>query len=277
VIVWLDVIARTPSRFRNGAVATRRRSLRLPLSVRMVQSQEDDGVLEIVERILAALIILALLTLLIILAFPVPPRQPAGPSNTAQKPADTPTETRPAPAAPPKVEPAKKDPPAPVQTPPADKTQEAQAKDPRPAADPKIDSKGVANSEKAADNSAEDKRRHNDGVDTATRKTVPPAPLREHAADVRPCSDADCRRRARHADSKVCNEEGCRRRPPPAVVARDCSSRGCGDCDDRRRGVRSHNAPYWAQPRRYASREDDPDWYDEREFDPGPPPGVCPD
>jgi hypothetical protein len=248
-----------------------------------LQSQEGDGVLEIVERILAALIILALLTLLIILAFPVPPRQPAGPSNTAQKPADTPVDNKTAPTAPPKTETAKKDPLPPAQTPPADRTQEAQSKDQRPASEPKSDSKGVASGEKAAENKTEDRRRHNDGIDTSQRKAVTPAPVRERAADARACTDAECGRRVRHVDARGCNEGGCRRPstpPPHPTVTRDCSSRGCDDCgccrEDGRRVAKSDSAPYWAR-RRYAAREDDPDWYDEREFDPGPPPGVCPD
>lgn len=42
--------------------------------------RQGIGMLEIVERILAALMILALLILIIILAFPVPPKPPAGPA-----------------------------------------------------------------------------------------------------------------------------------------------------------------------------------------------------
>lgn len=55
--------------------------------------------LEIVERILAALIILALLTLLIILAFPVPARSPVAPtpSGDGQQEAQRREETKPAP------------------------------------------------------------------------------------------------------------------------------------------------------------------------------------
>jgi hypothetical protein len=172
-------------------------------------------VLEIVERILAALIILALLTLLIILAFPVPARQSTGPAPTPSK-NETPRRDGSARG--------RDTPPAPLQP----------------------DIGGSSSGQTEAELRAEDAR----------RRAEDDARARENAYRER-------RRPIRRADSRGCPNDGS-----------DC---GC-DHDRRRRVVRRSTLPYWAEPRRrYAVRDEDPDWFDERGYDPGPPPGTCPD
>ena len=205
--------------------------------------------LEIVERILAALIILALLTLLIILAFPVPPRQTTGPTNAAQKPPSEPVREADNRTATKNERPIKE---AAPEKPPQQPVKEA------PPSQPKSEVKGASSSETEADIRAEEARRRAEIEERNRRKAKP-----LHRAEARDCPDADCSRPVRSAGVSPCPD-----------TAGDC---GCGD-DRRRRTARRNTYPYWAEPRRrHAAREDDPDWYDERSFDPGPPPGTCPD
>jgi len=231
-------------------------------------------VLEIVERILAALIILALLTLLIILAFPVPARQTPGPAPSTARNEDRPAA---------KSEPPKKDVAA------RDKTPEQPAKD-----TPKTDVGGASNGQTEADARAEDARRR--AEDDAKRRAEDDARRRADRADedARRRAEEDARRRenADHdrrrpgrsiqpAEARDCADPDCRR-PIRRAGTRGCpnGSDGCG-CADERRGrvvTRRSTLPYWAEPRRrYAVRDEDPDWFDERADDPGPPPGACPD
>jgi hypothetical protein len=228
-------------------------------------------VLEIVERILAALIILALLTLLIILAFPVPPRQTAGP--TPAKPGE---EVARAPAQP--DQPAKQSPADPVLPPtPEPKT---------PVSPPATDVGGDSRAQQEADRRAQENRRRAEeeaarraDADSA-RRAEEEALRRKRTVPAAGCTDEECRRilRTRVRD---CPEAGCPppRRPVRRPVLKDCRD-GARDCcpeEPRRRIVKRHNLPYWKDPRRYAVVEDDPDWYDERIAALGPPPGVCPD
>ncbi len=209
--------------------------------------------LEIVERILAALIILALLTLLIILAFPVPPRQTAGPPTAAPKPgevADTPAPARPAPrqTAEPVPPPAK----APEQ----------------PAPAPQPDVAGDSAAQREADRRAEENRRRAEAEALRHKRAVQRAE----------CSGEGCGRGLRTTHIRDCPEGGCPRRPIRRPVLKDCPD-GARDCcpeERRHRYVKRNNLPYWKDPR-YAVSEDDPDWYDERIAAIGPPPGACPD
>ena len=234
-------------------------------------------VLEIVERILAALIILALLTLLIILAFPVPPRQTPAPTANTPKSGEVKEAENRTPAKTPE-----KTAEQPKEVPPPAKAPEQPARETRQKVEVKDDSRAEREAETRAEErrrAAADEERRRVAADEAEHARRPDRTAHP-AADVRDCADPDCRRLARPSRPRDCIDGDCRRRVRPARV-RDCSedSDDCS-CDEawRRRYVKRHNLPYWAQPpRRYAARDDDPDWYDERARDPGPPPGTCPD
>jgi hypothetical protein len=226
-------------------------------------------VLEIVERILAALIILALLTLLIILAFPVPPRQTAGPPAATPRSGDEVARAPVQPEQPGKQKPADPVPPPPVQRP----------------ADPATDVGGDSRAQQEADKRAEENRRRAEEEAArradadAARRAEEEALRRRRTQPAAGCTDEECRRIVR-TRVRDCRDGGCPpRRPVRRPVLRDCHD-GARDCcpeESRRRIVKRHNLPYWKDPRRYAAVEDDPDWYDERIAVVGPPPGVCPD
>jgi hypothetical protein len=217
-------------------------------------------VLEIVERILAALIILALLTLLIILAFPVPPRDTVAPTPSANgKQAAERTDPAPTTATPPPT-PTK----APETTRPAEKAAETK---PVEAAKPKTAP------DKVAEATPPPVKKTNERLRESKEVVVVPAPpadpnrtitvraknptvvVEETVERVEPV-----RRRHIHA---------ARREPAPArprpwrepVIAGECDDEDCGratccGCDPK-------SVPFWARPRRerYAQL----------------PPGVCPE
>jgi hypothetical protein len=213
-------------------------------------------VLGIVERILAALIILALLTLLIILAFPVPPRQPVGapPSNETQRadkpPEPAPPAPAPAPAPAPGSTSAPKQPPAKAPEPPvvkksAERLPETKVLPPPPP--------------------------------VVVEKTPQPSVLaksdRERIVDSRVEVYPPKRIVAVRRDPLVVKRERVRHGP---VLVDDCG-RDCFDdccCDTRDR-------PYWAKPKRRVAvaERGDPDWADSprRRRWAGIPPGVCPE
>jgi hypothetical protein len=207
-------------------------------------------VFEIVERILAALIILALLTLLIILAFPVSAPSP-GPARTTTevKPGDNKeTETR--------VTEVKT--PQEVKTPPAVKPAEPSSTAPKPVvetAKPDADKlpeqtkpvvievrRPTANHQSKADKERIEELRieNTHRVETVKRDPVPPRRRRRIVED--DCADGSC---------EECCGGGCVERRPRLV--------------ERRRYAANRDRPYWANRGR-------PYWAS------GPvPDGVCPD
>jgi hypothetical protein len=188
-------------------------------------------VLEIVERILAALIILALLTLLIILAFPVPPRDNvAPPSGTRQAERGDPApKSEPAPA--PRVEPA-----------PAPKTAEPKSTPPAKQADPLP----APVEKKTAERLPESK-----GPTTVSpsEPRKPAITVREKTeterVDVRRDEIVPHRRRATYVPRR--EREAARRTWREPLVARECEDDDCGCCGG---DCRATGRPYWAAPRR---------------------------
>jgi hypothetical protein len=166
-------------------------------------------VLEIVERILAALIILALLTLLIILAFPVPPRPAVAPAPSGDTPQEAQRdETRPVETKTPPPKPAE---PKPVDTRPVE---------PRPTEPKKADRLPV-------------------------EKDPPPAP-RKPAPTVLAKSDSERVERAEtHARRNISEAPKSHpiRRVERDVVVEDCPEDDC-DCVERP----ARRRPFWAEP-----------------------------
>ena len=213
---------------------------------------------EIVERILAALIILALLTLLIILAFPVPPRDtvapaPSGETKQAERTDPAPKGSLPPASAPaPKVEPAPT--PAPKVEPAPAPAPEPKASDPAPA--PKTDAQQTP--EPKAEPPAPRKV-----VDRIPPSSAAPAPVVVSNDPKRPPVTV----RAKNQTERVVysrEEKVSRYRRRATVAARrereavtrgwrepvfvgECEDEDCdccgGDCGKRSR-------PYWAEPRR---------------------------
>ena len=203
---------------------------------------------EIVERILAALIILALLTLLIILAFPVSAPSP-GPARTTTevKPGDNKeTETRVTEVKTPQA----------VKPPPAVKPSEPSSAAPKPAEAAKPDSdklpeqtqpvvaevkRPTANHQSKADKVRIDELRVVDTphrVETVRRDPAPPRRKRRIVEE--DCADDSC---------ECC---GCEERRPRLV--------------ERRRYAANRDRPYWA------NRGGRPYWASGQA-----PDGVCPD
>lgn len=204
---------------------------------------------EIVERILAALIILALLTLLIILAFPVSAPSP-GPARTTTevKPGDNQeterrvTEVKAPPGAP-KADPKTTEPK------PDAKSTEAKSTEPKPADPPK-----------SAERLPEQ------------RRLLPVAEPKRPTTNLQAKTDSDriaeIRADNRHRAATV------RRDPLPPkrkrrIVERDCADDSCEECEvrhpRRRRYAANPDRPYWAQ-------QHGPYWAAEPI-----PAGACPD
>jgi hypothetical protein len=206
-------------------------------------------VLEIVERILAALIILALLTLLIFLAYPVPARLTVPPTLSTPREEQRTTV---------RVEPPKRDT-VPQPSPPRGN----------------VDGAGAGATIEAQRRAEEAQRRAEEAekrAQEAARRAELEANRRADNSDLAPIRPS---RPAPPTGRRDCLEPPCRH--PLRAGGRSCSTSDCGCGDARARG-RRNNRPFWASPpRRYAVHDDDPDWYDERVGDPGPPPGTCPD
>lgn len=209
--------------------------------------------LGIVERILAALIILALLTLLIILAFPVPPRPSVG-----VPPGETRTEKTPDPAPPTPT-------PAPAPTKQATRQPEP-APTPASAPAPAVRKSSERLPETAPPPAAVEPK--------APQPTVLAKSNKERIVDSR-IEEYPQRRIAtvRREPVVVARRDRVRHAP---VLADDCPF-DCVDgccCDTR-------NRPYWAKPKRRVVADGRPYWTDRpparRPRYAAIPPGVCPD
>jgi hypothetical protein len=201
-------------------------------------------VLEVVERILAALIILALVVLLIFLAYPVAPRTDTGPVSSGRQ-QQAQRQEPPAQQAPPN----NRTPPAPQPNTPAPGT-------PTPPANTPPAPQTPPNPEVQSDNRPGD-------IDNS-RSCCNERPVRAQRRDVvqpRP-------RRPRQVVRQDCGDRGC----------------GCCCGEGRRvRTAEVQRTPFWALPEPYWANRVPPPYWDER-YPPLPPPaqwaqlppGVCP-
>jgi hypothetical protein len=204
-------------------------------------------VFEIVERILAALIILALLTLLIILAFPVPPRDtvapaPSGETKQAERTDPAPKSSPPASTPAPKVEPAPATAPKGTDPAPAAKTDAKQT--PVPKAEPSAPRKVV---DRIPPSSAPAP------VVVSSDPKRPAITVRAKSETERVVYSRDervSRYRSRTAQARRERErarEIARREWREPVFVGECEDEDCDCCGG---GCGKSSRPYWAEPRR---------------------------